>query len=326
MKCLSKIEHYLIPNDIVVRLTKLYRFIGNNDFYINSLGNDINKVISLTVEKDSFYLCKILKLDISEARCKLILTKDSSPRNKEETTLYNIKEMLSGIQLNYQELGLQSNDLYNTINYIYSHYNTIKFTPIEENEKSKRKTLDDMNDLVNNCLQKGLYEKIILFIQYFIDLSNLKPFETRNKTLSLLILYQIILSSDLNCFKYVSFFEMLYNDYARFSEELCLASVNWKEGYSQTVQFVRYFLALFEKAYTNCDRLIKDYSFDRINTKHENIESLILSYKSIFTKDEIRQMYPYVSESTINRALSSLKDKNMIRPLGKGRSAKWARK
>ena len=65
MKCLSKIEHVAIPNDIVVSLSKIYRRIGNNDYYIKSLGNDINKVIELTVEKDAYYLAKILKLELS---------------------------------------------------------------------------------------------------------------------------------------------------------------------------------------------------------------------------------------------------------------------
>lgn len=51
MNCLSKLDHYIIPNDIVVSLSKIYRFIGNNEFYINSLGSDLAKVIENTVNK-----------------------------------------------------------------------------------------------------------------------------------------------------------------------------------------------------------------------------------------------------------------------------------
>ncbi len=334
MNCLLNIDHYVIPNDIVVKLATIYRYIGNNDFYLNSLGNDINKVIDLTVEKDAYFLSKILDLDISEARAKLIITKNSSPRNKEETTLANIKELLSGIQQKYHTLKLKSNDLYNMINYVYSHYSSIKFGMYEgkrsvlqsQSMESKRKILDEMSDLVDKYITNNLYEKIILYIHYFIDLSNLSPFESKNATIAYLTLYQLILSADLNAFKYVSFFEMLYNNYYNFSNELCKASVNWKEGYAQTTEFVRYFLALIEKAYNSTDQIIKNYQYDKTNKKYENIESSILSMKTIFTKDEIRQMYPYVSESTINRALVSLRDMGLIEPLGKGRSAKWTRK
>lgn len=331
MYCLTNINHYSIPNDIVVTLSKIYRFIGNNDFYIKTLGNDISKVIEMTVEKDAYYLGKILKVDISEARSKLIVSKDSSPRNKEESTLYNIKDLLGSIQQKYQKLTLQSNDLHNALNYVYSSYHPIKFSLTEggrsvlasQGHKSKRLVLDEMNEMMKKIISSESFEHILLNLHYFIDISNLKPFDSHNETLSLLVLYQLILSADLNCFKYVSFFQLLYNDYEAFLDELCKASVNWKEGLSQTTEFVRFFLNIILKAYENADAIINNYLFDKANKKHENIESTILNMKSTFTKDQIRLMHPYVSESTINRALTALRNDGLIKPLGKGRSAKW---
>ena len=334
MNCISKLDHYIIPNDIVVMLSKIYRFIGNNEFYINTLGSDLNKVIDNTVEKDAYYLAKILKLDISEARSKLIIEKNSSPRNKEEATLYNLKDALSAIQQKFQLLSLQSNEIFNMVNYIYSHYNGIKFDLSEggksllqsQNMKSKRLILDEMNDIIALYLRGEKFEKITLFLNYFVDFYNLRPFVAKNEVISLVILYQLILIADINAFKYVSFFETLYFDFPSFTDELCKASVNWKEGYAQTTEFVRYFLKLIIKAYSQTDKIIKDYRFDSTNKKVDNIENTILSMTSIFTKEEIRIANPYVSESTINRALISLRDQGYIEPLGKGRSAKWIRK
>lgn len=334
MNCISKLDHYIIPNDIVVSLSKIYRFIGNNEFYINTLGSDLNKVIDNTVEKDAYYLAKILKLDVSEARAKLIIEKNSSPRNKEESTLYNLKDTLSAIQQKFQLLSLQSNEIFNMINYIYSHYNGIKFDLSEggksllqsQSMKSKRLILDEMNDIIALNLRGERFEKITLFLNYFVDFYNLRPFIAKNEVISLVILYQLVLIADINAFKYVSFFEMLYLDFQNFTDELCKASVNWKEGYAQTTEFVRYFLKLVNKAYSQTDKIIKDYRFDSTNKKVENIENTILSMKSIFTKEEIRLANPYVSESTINRALISLRDQGYIEPLGKGRSAKWIKK
>ena len=36
-------------------------------------------------------------------------------------------------------------------------------------------------------------------------------------------------------------------------------------------------------------------------------------------QEEIRNIHPYVSESTINRALINLRDSGYIKPIGKGR-------
>ena len=334
MNCISKLDHYIIPNDIVVTLSKIYRFIGNNEFYINTLGSDLYRVIDTTVQKDAYFLSKILKLDISEARARLIIEKNSSPRNKEENTLYNLKDTLSAIQQKFQLVSLQSNEIFNMVNYIYSHYNGIKFDLSEggqsllqsQSNKSKRLILEEMNDIISLNLRSEKFEKITLFLNYVVDFYNLRPFVSKNEVISLVILYQLILIADINAFKYVSFFEMLYFDFSNFTDQLCKASVNWKEGYAQTTEFVRYFLNLVIKAYKQTDKIIKDYRFDSTNKKVDNIESTILSMKSVFTKEEIRIANPYVSESTINRALISLREQGYIEPLGKGRSAKWIRK
>ena len=57
--------------------------------------------------------------------------------------------------------------------------------------------------------------------------------------------------------------------------------------------------------------------------KSNNIENTINKLEDVFTKDEIRLLHPYISDSTINRTLKRMRDEELIRPLGKGRSAKW---
>ncbi len=334
MYCLNNLNHSSLPNDIIVLLSQIYRNIGNSDYYINSLGSDFNKVVDLTVQKDAYYLSMILKLDITEARKNLIIYKNSTPRTKEEKTLFNLKDVLTIYQQNLENLTLKSNDIFNTINYIYSHYNGIKFDTSEatnfylqnQNNKSKRLILDEMFDKVNYYIEKNSYEKISLFLNYYIDFYNLRPFLMKNDVMGLLLLYALILYSNVNCFKYISFFEIIYKDYDNFIREVLQASVNWKEGLCNTTSFIRYFLNLILKAYGETDMIIRNYKFDKEYNKIDNIENTILNMAHAFTKKEIRQENPYVSESTINRALIELRDKGLIEPINKGRSAKWIKK
>ena len=82
-------------------------------------------------------------------------------------------------------------------------------------------------------------------------------------------------------------------------------------------------IKLILEAYGRADKIIKEYKIDQNLSKGDNIEHTINKLQNIFTKDQIRLIHPYVSESTINRALQKLRDENKIKPLGKGRSAKW---
>ena len=121
------------------------------------------------------------------------------------------------------------------VNYIYSHYNGIKFDMSEggksllqsQSMKSKRLILEEMNDIISANLRGEKFERITLFLNYFVDFYNLRPFVAKNEVISLVILYQLILIADINAFKYVSFFEMLYFDFPTFTDQLCNASVNW---------------------------------------------------------------------------------------------------
>ena len=117
MNCLSKLNYYIIPNDVVVKLTNVYRNIGNNEFYINSLGSDLSKVVEKTVATDCVYLSKMLNFDITDARLRL-LVKGSVPKNKLEKTLLRAKEVLNSIQNSDNSLSLKSNDLLNIVNYL----------------------------------------------------------------------------------------------------------------------------------------------------------------------------------------------------------------
>lgn len=334
MSCILNIDRFVIPNDIVVMLCNIYQHIGKNANYRTTVGNDLAKVVEGTIERDAFFLAKMLKIELSETRMRLIITKDSAPRTREESILYNIKEILTIFQNKTANVQFQSNDIHNMINFVYKKMN-IKFDYTDsgkravlqsQSNKSKRLILDECTQVLERTIHFNKYEKICLYLHYFIDLYNLKPFTDKNDSAAFLILYLLLFKSELECFKYNSFYEMLTSNFKEFNEELNKASVNWHEGYAHTFEFVRLICKMILKSYEDAEKMLKNYQYDKRLKKGENIENTILNMRDIFSKEDIRAFHPYVSESTINRALISLRDRGYIEPLGKGRSAKWIRK
>ncbi len=334
MSTVLNIDRFIIPSDVIVSLTNIYRWIGKNSFFTDTVKSDLNRIVEATVERDSFFLFQIMKLNITDSRARLIITKNSAPRTKDETTLFRIKEILRKIQNNYRSFRHQSNDLLDIATFLFSHYHEIKFT-FEETEKksvlksqskrSKRLLLDEVNNHIEEISQKKNFEKLTLYLNYYIDFYNISPFTERNEETGLILLFLLILKSDLEAFRYISFFELLYNNYSEFQTEVKNASFNWKEGFAQTMGFIRFMLALVLKGYQKAYDIIKDYEFDINLNKGYNIENTITKLPEIFTKDEIRNLHPFVSDSTINRTLIKMRDEGLIKPLGKGRSAKWIR-
>ncbi len=322
---MENINRFIIPNDVIATLMQIYKYIGKNDIYSKIASPDIERIVEQTIEKDTYYLGKLLKLDITDARLHLIISKKSIAKNREENILFNLKEILTDIQLKGENYLIQSNNQLNLINYIYQN----QYIKFDEEKKlgysgkySKRNELDKYNQMVEES--RGFVEPIFMSLNYFIDIYNLQPFTSNNKTIAYLMLYLLLLKSEVHAFRYVSFFEMIYNEKETVEERILDASFNWAEGIPQILTFIRFMLDLILRCWQKTDEILKAYEIDSNINKSDNIENTISSFKgNIFTKDDIRLVHPYVSESTINRALKRLRDEKLIKPLGKGRSAKW---
>ena len=327
MSCISNIDRFLISNEIINNLTVIYRYIGKNDSFRKSVDIDLDRIVSQTVERDCYFLAKILKLDLTDNRMRLIITKDSNPRSLDEKTLYNLKEVLSSYQKFSEETTLDSSSLINTINFLFPT-KTIKYD-YERHDKfsssvtSKRIVVDDEYRLLNDHLIKNDIERIYLYLHYFIDLCNIEPFTVDNEVINYLSLLLILRKCEIDAFKYISLYEIIYNNLNAYKQVLNDASFNWKEGYPKTLPFIKFMTDLVIDAYKKAEKVIKEYITDKSLHKGDNIENTISNLPRTFTKEDIRAYHPYVSESTINRALAKLKDENNIKPLGKGRSAKW---
>ena len=157
----------------------------------------------------------------------------------------------------------------------------------------------------------------------FVDIVNLNIYTEQNNFLCLLIYYCLLFRERFNVFKYVSFFEMYLEHEEEFKTNLVQASYNWEQGFAQTANLNRLTIKMLLKGYNQIEAKSDLYNFDKKIRKIDNVESSILKMGEIFTKDEIRNINPYLSDSTINRALENLKKQNKIRPNGTGRSATW---
>ena len=326
MSCIENANRAIIPNDVIASLTEIYRYIGKSDNYYKVTINDYDRIVSQTIERDTFFLAKLVGLDITDNRLRLIITKNSSPRSNDERVLYTIKELLTEFMANPNKLGLDSVSLLNLENYIYPKngikYDLRRINP-NESGKTKREIIQEIGEMYENSLKTGSVERIILLINYFIDLTALKPFTERNELVPYLVLYGLLKRSNVNALSYVSLFEKIYFSKDEFDSELKNSCNNWEECYHQTLPFVRYFINLLKELFKHCDRIITNYEDDLNINKGDNIENTIMNLPNMFTKEEVRLNHPYVSESTINRALKKLHEEGIIRPLGKGRSAKW---
>ncbi|MDE6241456.1 MAG: hypothetical protein K2M08_03420 [Anaeroplasmataceae bacterium] len=335
MYSLENMQRISYPSDLVMDLTNLYRFKGKDFYYEDIFKTDMQTIIKDTIEKDTFFAAKVLNLQITENRSRLIIQKNSTPKTNDEKILANLKEVFKILQSRGNDLELTSNEFLALAKRIFGSVKEVGFgTRIEEvqvnllREKKRvslRNTFEELLSLYKKLMKSNQVEGTQLATNLFVDISNVKIFNDENEFMCLLIYYCLLFRERFNVFKYISFFELYLNHEEEFKSAVVSASFNWETGFAQTAILNRLTIQLLLKGYNEIESKRSMYSFDKSIKKIESVESSILKMGNVFTKEEIRIKNPYLSDSTINRALENLKKENKIRPNGTGRSATWIR-
>ncbi|MDE6584930.1 MAG: hypothetical protein K2K15_05960, partial [Anaeroplasmataceae bacterium] len=110
MYSLENMQRISYPSDLVMDLTKLYRFKGKDFYYEDIFKSDMQTIVKDTIERDTFFAARVLNLQITENRLRLIIRKESTPKTNDEKILANLKEVFKIIQAQGNDLELTSNE------------------------------------------------------------------------------------------------------------------------------------------------------------------------------------------------------------------------
>ncbi len=107
-------------------------------------------------------------------------------------------------------------------------------------------------------------------------------------------------------------------------EALRSSSVGWLDGANDAKPFVRYFLGLLLKCYRTFEERVTDVIGTKMS-KPERIRSTIDRTIGKFTKAQLLEACPDISETTMERTLKQFLDSGIIRKIGAGRGAAYCK-
>ena len=337
MQCLTNINRFKIPNDIMMSYLSLYKSIGNNHYNHSALNSDYQVMVRQTISNDVYFFAKLFNLSITESRLKSLIYKGIIPKNKDEKLVLRLKQAFIKIHKETSTFELHTNEIFDMLKFLYKDILADTKIQFIKNDKSKsssvtllssgftskRDELDQLIELYNGRIEEGNFEASFIIGNFYIDFLNIRPFVDKNDEIALITLYILLLTSGYEVYEYISFMEVLFENRNEFHSVVLSSNFNWNEGFAETLNLHRYIIKLSLESYDQINLLIRDYEFDSQLNKSNNVENTITKLDDVFSKDDIRDVHPYISDSTINRTLKRLRDEQKIRPLGKGRSAKW---
>ncbi len=337
MYCLDNISYNKMPNDIIVRYLTLYQHIGRNQTTFEAIKDDYQTISLQTLRTDAYYLGQFLDLSIKEERYQGLIIKHIKAKNHDEQFLKNALKTFEKIHENIDAFELFDREIHDLLKFLYKNAasdtmlnfakktkkETQRINLLSANHATKRDALDALITRYHQTLKKGDFEKGFIDLNFYIDFIQLAPFKAYNDVIGIFILYILMIQNGYLAFHLSSFFEKLFkrkNEFLKLKKE---ALRNWSDGLADTHDLHRFFLDIAIEAYQDVHELLRNYTFDKQLNKSDYIESTINRLPEVFSKEDIKHAHPTISLSTINRTLARLRDEKKIRPLGKGRSAKW---
>ena len=332
MNNFEALKQYMIPTNNLNNMLEVYKNIGQNTYLEDSLGDKINYLFEQGLEMDTFFVCNLAEVRLSENRLRLLITKNSHPTNNEEKRVVEIKEVLRLIRKEAPNHTFNGSDILQYLNRIFgknSHkFTTRNFGDLTGDKKahktqSIRLSFEKMLEEYHQHFNKNSFEKLYLSITAYLEMDLMKPYSDHNELACLLALYYMLFRSNINSFKYISFFELYLNVVENWESERKLSFINFPTSHLKQNGLVNILFKIIKRSYEALKEIIRTNEFDKRMFKGDGIEQTILIMPQTFTKEDIRKYHPHVSDSTINRALFKLRDDGIIMPLGKGRSARW---
>lgn len=335
MYCLENIDRIQFTKDLMIDLFKLYEKKGESSIYEERFNRDDKILARSIIEEDVEAIGKLLGLNITPTRLSLLasLTKEYVPKNKDEQYLLNIKDLLIKIAQSKQTFAVEFREFEDLATVLYRDVKRVGFkkgirkrgdTTREFSELSGDDQLRHLIKLYNDVKKEGKTDILTTISNFYVDFVKVEPFTDENHFMGLLVLYTII-DREFKVCRYDSFFELLNKEKEAFGLSLTQAFYDWENGLSQTDSLVRVFIRILLQMHKNVEIKLHEYEFTLTMNKTNNIEAIVRSGPQVFSKNDIREQAPLVSDSTINRTLNLLKEQGIIVSLGQGRSAKWQR-
>ncbi len=335
MHCLNNINRFVLNNDHILKLTKLYQSKGKDFYYETILDKNLDAISNDIAIKDAFFISKMIFPKMTDQRIKLVSKENNVPQTNQEKLVLNIKNTILLTHKRSEDFLINSVSITDMAKYLFKGVKTIKYAKYRDESKndafsrnksySTEKLLDELCELYLSIKKEDKHEVSLLILNFYIDFLNLNVYESDNELIGMLLVSLLLQNEGFKVFKYSSFYKMYYNQREVLKVSITQASFNWKQGYSQVYPLFEKYTELLNECYNETEEFIRDFEFEQGLKKGDNIENSIYKVGEIFTKEELRIRHPYVSDSTINRTLTRLRDEGIINPLGTGRSAKWIR-
>ncbi len=341
----SKIKDKKWDSDVLGLIAAIYKYQGKQEFYLKQKPEELSKLIEIAKIQSTEASNEIEGIVTTNVRLKKLVRDKTTPRNRNEQEIAGYRDVLSIIHDSFDAIPISKNYILQMHKIMFSHMNNpiagrtknvqnyisttypdghteVLFTPLAPYETPE--ALDNICSEYNKVIGNLELEPLIAIPIFIHDFLCIHPFNDGNGRMSRLLTTLLLYRSGFYVGKYISLEALISKNKSAYYDALGESGVNWHEGKEDVLPFVKYLLGIILAGYKAFE--------DRFSIIEEKTSALEVVRKATlqklgrFTKQDIRELCPSLSLSSIEGSLRKLIDEGELKREGVGRSTKYIRR
>lgn len=340
----SSIRNQKWDSEILSLIAAIYKEAGKQELYLKQNPQGLDKLVEIAKIHSTEASNAIEGIVTTSTRIRQLVEEKTTPRNRDEQEIAGYRDVLNIIHESFDAIPITRNYILQLHKIMYNHQNNpfagqtknvqnyisvaypdghmeILFTPPEPYETPA--ALDCICEEYNRVIGNMEVEPLIIIPVFIHDFLCIHPFNDGNGRMSRLLTTLLLYRNGFYVGKYISLEARIAKNKDLYYDALAASQIGWHEGTEDVVPFIKYILQTVIAAY-------KDFE-ERFSLVEEKQSALEVVRKATcmkigrFTKQDIRELCPSLSISTIEGALRKLVASGEIRREGASRSTYYIR-
>ena len=335
----SKIQEQKWDSDILGLIAAIYKEAGKQELYLKQRPDELEKLVEIAKIQSTEASNAIEGIRTTNTRIRQLVEEKTTPRNRDEQEIAGYRDVLNLIYENFDAIPVTQNYILQLHKILYNHMNNpmagrtksvqnyisatypdghveTLFTPLAPYETPK--ALDSICKEYNRVIGNMEVEPLIIIPVFIHDFLCIHPFNDGNGRMSRLLTTLLLYRCGFYIGKYISLEAKIAKNKDLYYDVLGQVQTGWHKGTEDIVPFIKYLLGIILSAY-------KDFEdrFDLVETKLSALETVQrATMKKIgrFTKQDIRELCPSLSISSIEGALRKLVAAGELKREGAGKN------
>lgn len=340
----SKIREQKWDSDVLSLIAAIYKEAGKQELYLKQKPEELEKLVEIAKVQSTEASNAIEGIVTTSTRIRQLVEEKTTPKNRDEQEIAGYRDVLNIIHESFDAIPLTQNYILQLHKILYSHMNNpmagktknvqnyisatypdghteTLFTPLAPFETPE--ALDMICAEYNRVIGNNELEPLIAILVFIHDFLCIHPFNDGNGRMSRLLTTLLLYRSGFHVGKYISLEAKIAKNKDLYYDALGQSQHGWHEGKEDVVPFIKYLLGTILAAY-------KDFEdrFSLVETKHPALETVRLATQQKigrFSKQDIRELCPSLSLSSLEGALRKMVASGELRREGNGKNTRYYR-